>query len=145
MPAKPITGAELRAIGLKSPPRTYVRAAQNSTTMPNPAPVNPGHALPINRPRVAHLYTCHDCGQSWTIVGVGGTFNRRPVRFCPACGTEAIQHTNSPFGGLECGAIKALRVERMLAQMLYQQWAANQHHEQDKHARFVDYLEEQLA
>jgi hypothetical protein len=45
-------------------------------------------------------------------------------RHCPTCGTATLTRTLSTFNGLECGAIKALRVERLLAQLLYEHWAA---------------------
>lgn len=146
MPARPLIGAELRAIGLKSPPRTNVRAAQNPTTTPKAPPANAAPPLPINRPRATGLYVCDDCGQSWRIERAGGTFTTEPGRFCPSCGTDRLLSTTTSFAGLDAGAFsKDLQVERMLAQLMYQQWAANQHHEQDKHPRFVDYLKEQLA
>jgi hypothetical protein len=139
----PAESAWLKRLGI--PDRTAVPNGRNRPTTPN-VPATPAAPLPPNnRPRNTHLYTCDECGQSWHVEGAGGTFNRRPVRFCPACGTESIQVVSSAFGGLECGAIQQLRVERMLAQLLYEQWAANAHAEQSKHPRYVDYLRAQLA
>jgi predicted RNA-binding Zn-ribbon protein involved in translation (DUF1610 family) len=144
MPApNPAQSAWLKRLGI--PSGTAVPNGQNRTTAPKPAPPATSPLPYTNRPRTAGLFICTDCGQSWHVEPAGGTFTRQVTRFCPACGTDALTRTTDTFGGLECGAIKALRVERLLAQLLYEHWAANLHAEQAKYPRYVDYLKAQLA
>jgi hypothetical protein len=138
--------AWLKRLGI--PNGTNVPNGRNRPATPNPAPPATS-ALPYNnRPRTAGLWLCGECGQSWDITPTGGAFvtgDASVPRCCPTCGTATLTRTLSTFNGLECGAIKALRVERLLAQLLYEHWAANLHAEQSKYPRYVDYLRAQLA
>jgi hypothetical protein len=147
MPApSPQEVAWLRRLGI--PDRKPVLNGRNRTTAPKPAPPATS-ALPYaNRPRTAGLWLCDECGQSWDIAATGGAFvagDAAVPRCCPTCGSATLTRTLSTFNGLECGAIKALRVERLLAQLLYEHWAANLHAEQAKYPRYIDYLKTQLA
>jgi hypothetical protein len=138
--------AWLKRLGI--PDRKPVLNGRNRTTTPNPAPPATSPLPYANRPRTAGLWLCRECGQSWNIAATGGVFvvgDAAVPRHCPACGTAALTRTLSTFNGLECGTIKALRVERLLAQLLYEHWASNLHAEQSKYPRYVDYLRAQLA
>jgi hypothetical protein len=138
--------AWLRRLGI--PDRKPVLNGQNRTTAPKPAPPDASALPPNNRPRTAGLWLCEECGQSWDIMATGGAFvagDAAVPRHCPTCGTATLTRTLSTFNGLECGAIKALRVERLLAQLLYEHWASNLHAEKSKYPRYVDYLRAQLA
>jgi hypothetical protein len=142
----PAQSAWLKRLGI--PSGTAVPNGRNRTTAPNPAPPATSPLPYTNRPRTAGLWLCNECGQSWDITATGGAFvagDAAVPRCCPTCGTATLTRTLSTFNGLECGAIKALRVERLLAQLLYEHWAANLHAEQAKYPRYVDYLRAQLA
>jgi hypothetical protein len=147
MPApNPAQSAWLKRLGI--PSGTAVPNGQNRTTAPKPAPPATSALPHNNRPRTAGLWLCGECGQSWDITPTGGAFvagDAAVPRCCPTCGSATLTRTLSTFNGLECGAIKALRVERLLAQLLYEHWAANLHAEQSKYPRYVDYLRAQLA
>jgi hypothetical protein len=114
-----------RRLGI--PDRKPVLNGRNRTTAPNPAPPATSPLPYANRPRTAGLWLCNECGQSWDITATGGAFvagDAAVPRHCPTCGSATLTRTLSTFNGLECGAIKALRVERLLAQLLYEHWAA---------------------
>jgi hypothetical protein len=147
MPApNPAQSAWLKQLGI--PSGTAILNGRNRTTAPNPAPLATSPLPYANRPRTAGLWLCEECGQSWDITPTGGAFvagDAAVPRHCPTCGSATLTRTLSTFNGLECGAIKALRVERLLAQLLYEHWAANLHAEQSKYPRYVDYLKAQLA
>jgi hypothetical protein len=147
MPApNPAQSAWLKRLGI--PSGTSGPNGRNRTTAPNPAPPATSPLPYANRPRTAGLWLCNECGQSWDITPTGGAFvagGAAVPRCCPTCGSATLTRTLSTFNGLECGAIKVLRVERLLAQLLYEHWAANLHAEQSKYPRYVDYLKAQLA
>jgi hypothetical protein len=143
----PAQAAWLRRLGIPES-RTSGPNGRNRTTAPNPAPPATSPLPYNNRPRTTGLWLCEECGQSWDITPTGGAFvagDAAVPRCCPTCGTASLTRTLSTFNGLECGAIKALHVERLLAQLLYEHWAANLHAEQSKYPRYVDYLRAQLS
>jgi hypothetical protein len=147
MPApNPAQSAWLKRLGI--PSGTAVPNGRNRTTAPNPAPPATSPLPYANRPRTAGLWLCERMRAI-----VGHHTHRGCVCRRGCCRAQALPNMRLSNVDTYTQYVQRPRMRRdkgaacraLLAQLLYEHWAANLHAEQSKYPRYVDYLKAQLA